>query len=130
MMSDDDFGQGLLRQKTAVTDGGEPLLSRVYGALANQRRRYVLYYLRTHAEAQIDDLADQIVAWEQDISVTDVSAEDSDRVQTKLVHSHLPKLEDYGFVDYDPRTDTVCYTYPPSLLDQVVELAERIEDVQ
>jgi hypothetical protein len=57
-----------------------------------------------------------------------VPAEASEQVHAELVHSHLPKLEDYGLVEYDPRTGDVGYTYPPSILDDVLKLAATIEE--
>lgn len=111
----------------AFSDGGESLPSRVFGALIHPRRRYVLYYLRDCNGAQIDDLAVQITAWERDIRIEDVPPETSERVHAELVQSHLPKLEDYGFVEYDRRSNAVHYTYPPTLLDDVIELAATIE---
>lgn len=126
-MSDDGTEQSSI-QETPIVDGGEkPLLSRVFAALANRRRRYVLYYLRDHDHAQIDELAVQIAAWEHDILEAEVSGEDVDRISTDLVHSHLPKLEEYGLVEYDRRSDTVRYTYPPSLLDEAVEVTAALE---
>lgn len=124
----DDGTEKKSAQETPIANGGEePLLSRVFAALANRRRRYVLYYLRDHDHAQIDELATQIAAWEQDIPRARVTTEATDRVYTDLVHSHLPKLDDYGLVEYDQRSATVCYTYPPILLDEAIELAATFD---
>ena len=126
-MSDDDIVSRRAKEKSAVSDGGESLPSRVFGALVNPRRRYVLYYLRDRDRAQTDDLAAQITAWERDVRIEDAPAEASERVHAELVQSHLPKLDDYGFVEYDRRSSAVRYTYPPTLLDDVIELADTIE---
>lgn len=32
-----------------------------------------------------------------------------DQLAVKLVHSHLPKLAEYGVIEYDPRSGTVRY---------------------
>lgn len=127
-MSDDDYGQKIGQDTAIINDGGKPLLSRIFAALTNQRRRYILYYLRDNDQAQTNELATQIVSWEQDIPLKDVPSEEAEQVQVNLVHSHLPKLEDYGLVEYDRRSETVCYTYPPALLDEALELTASIEN--
>lgn len=129
-MSDDGSGQNSTREMVIANGGEEPLLSRIFAALANRRRRHVLYYLREHDHARIADLAGQIAAWEQDKPIPEVTTENIDRIHTSLVHSHLPKLEDYGLVEYDRRSETVCYTYPPVLLDEAIELAATFEKPQ
>lgn len=127
-MSDDGSGRESLGETPVATDGGASLVSRVFQALRNRRRRYVLYYLRDHEQAQLDDLAIQLAAWEQDIPPDEVSSEDIETVATDLVHTHLPKLEEYGLVDYDRRTETAASAYTPSLLDEALELAATIEN--
>ncbi|WP_209019667.1 DUF7344 domain-containing protein [Halorussus marinus] len=127
-MSDDGFGSGADEEKPTVSDGGTSLLSRVFGALAEPRRRYVLYYLREHGRARVDDLAIQIGAWERDVATAELSVDDVEQITLELVHTHLPKLEDAGLVGYDRRTETVSYDYPPSLLDEALDIAAMIED--
>lgn len=128
MVSDDNCAHESRRENPATSDGGRPFLSRILGALAHQRRRYVLYYLHDHERTQTDDLAVQVAAWEQDIPITDVPAEEAEQVKMNLVHSHLPKLEDHGLVEYDQRSDAVSYTHPPALLEEALELAATIEN--
>jgi DNA-binding transcriptional ArsR family regulator len=127
-MSDEDCERAVAGDAPVLSDGGESLLNRVFGALAHQRRRYALYYLRDNERVQTDELACQIAAWERDVPTDEVPAEVSDRVHAELVHSHLPKLEDYSLVEYDQRSGDVGYTYPPSVLDDVLKLAASIED--
>lgn len=129
-MSDEDCEHAAAGETPVLSDGGEALLSRVFGALAHRRRRYALYYLRDHEQVQTDELARQIVAWERDVPADEVPAEASERVHAELVHSHLPKLEDYGLVEYDRRSGDIGYTYPPSVLDDVLKLAATVEDYQ
>jgi DNA-binding transcriptional ArsR family regulator len=127
-MSDDEFGTGADEDNSVVSDGGRSLLSRIFEALADPRRRFVLYYLRDHGEATVDDLAVHIAAWERDVPASEVSDEDTQQIAVELVHSHLPRLEDEGLVEYDPRTETVSYSYPPSLLSEALDIAAVIED--
>jgi len=127
-MSDDGFGPGAGEENPTVSDGGTSLLSRIFEALSEPRRRCVLYYLRDHGQAQVDDLAVHIASWERDVPASAVSEEDADQIALELVHSHLPKLEDEGLIEYDPRTGTVSYSYPPSLLSEALDIAAVIED--
>lgn len=126
-MSDGEFNQDMQHEMPVRSDGGHVPLDRVFGALSHQRRRYVLYYLRDHEQAHVDDLADQIAAWEREIPTDDVPAETAKRIVTELVHSHLPKLVEYNHVEYDQRSGAVCYTHPPSLLEKIIALAATVE---
>lgn len=128
MMADEDRERALESPPKMRTDGGKSLLDRVFGALSHQRRRYTLYYLRENDEAEVDELASQVAAWERDVPVVDVPAEASEEVRSELVHSHLPKLEEYGLVEYDQRSGAVVYTNPPTLLDEALKLAVAIEN--
>lgn len=113
---------------SGIADGGAPLPTRVFNALAHQRRRYILYYTRDRESVNTDELAVQITAWEQDCPRHDVSAADVNRVKTTLIQNHLPKLDDYGLVEYDQRSATVSYSYPPGLLDDAIELTATMEN--
>lgn len=111
-------------------DGGRSLLDRIFGALSNARRRFVLYQVRERGPTDEADLATVVAAWEQGVPAEAVSAETSREVRIDLRHVHLPKLEDYGLVEYDRRSGTVCYSYPPNVLDDIVDLAGRVENYQ
>jgi hypothetical protein len=56
---------------TMTTSDTTPLASdQVFETLSSQRRRMVLYYLRNHdGTATINELAEQIDAWENEIEV-------------------------------------------------------------
>ena len=73
----------------------------VFGLLANRRRRYALHYLTQREEAvAFDDLAAQLVQWEQD--ATSPSPENHlEQIVISLTHMHLPKLEEAGVLRYD-----------------------------
>lgn len=119
-------------QKNAVrapirTNGGQPLLTRVFDAFADRRRRYTLYYLQDTQHTQLDDLAAQIAAWEQNTTCDAVAVAHRERIYRDLVHSHFPKLADYNLVDYDARSATVRLTDPPPILDDALILAGELE---
>ncbi|UPV72813.1 hypothetical protein M0R89_09650 [Halorussus limi] len=127
-MSDDEFNQGRQQETPVVSDGGTSLPTRIFGALAHQRRRCVLYYLRDHEQASIDDLASHLTVFEQDIPRNEMTPEAIKQVKTTLVQIHLPKLDDYGLIDYDRRSETVCCTYAPDLLDDALDIAATIDN--
>lgn len=126
-MSDDGCGIGN-RKRTPASDGGRSLLTRIFGVLSHPRRRYVLYYLRDRETVRTGELAERVAAWERDQSVDEVAGGDVERVETDLRHTHLPKLADYGLVEYDSRSDTVRYVHSPALLDEALDLTASFEN--
>lgn len=84
-------------------------LDTVFESLANERRRYVLYHLRSTLDnvATFTELRDAVASRESETGLP--SQETVDRVAISLKHSHLPKLDDAGLIDYDVRTETIRY---------------------
>lgn len=91
-------------------------LDAILNLLAAGDRREIVHALVQQAtgETTIDDLAERLAA---DGLVTE---NDSRRLSIKLHHAHLPKLDDYGLVDYDRERGTVSY--------QSNEYVERVID--
>lgn len=116
------------QQRVVVGDGGPTLLDRIFRSLAHPRRRCVLYYMREEQQADLDGVAAVVAAWEEDVETDDVSAETREQIRLELCHVHLPKLKDYGLVEYDHRSETVRYNCPPDALDEVVDIAATIEE--
>jgi hypothetical protein len=83
--------------------------SDIFDLLRNQRRRFVLHYLKNHPdeEVTIGTLADQVAAWEYGTSCEEVTSTQRKRVYTTLQQSHLPKMDDAGIVDFDSDRGTV-----------------------
>jgi|AntRauTorcE11898_2_1112593.scaffolds.fasta_scaffold02767_7 hypothetical protein len=77
------------------------VLSDPYGRAA------VTYLYRTEDAVDLDDLAHGVVGLLEDCDPSDVNAESARRVRTWLHHGHLPALERYGVVEYDPDRDRV-----------------------
>lgn len=71
--------------------------------LQNGRRRAALRYLfeRAPGETRIQELADNVAAWEHDTSVQELASDDRQRVYISLYQTHLPTLAEHGVVDYD-----------------------------
>ncbi|MFC6989513.1 ArsR family transcriptional regulator [Haloplanus sp. GCM10025708] len=94
----------------------------LFSLLRNRRRRNVLRYLRgANGEVKLRELSEQMAAWENDCPVAAVTYKQRKRVQTALYQIHLPKLAEWGVVDYDRRAGTLelrdCATSCLSLLD-------------
>lgn len=99
-------------------------LGTVFQLLAAPMRRQLLYYLREPEQhvASLDELIEHVDF--------EIKAPGS-REQTwmELVHEHLPKLADHGVVEYDSRSEIVCYR-DGDRLESVVEFAAEHELLQ
>jgi len=74
----------------------------IFDVLRNQRRRFVLQYLKRRNEpVELGELATQVAAWEYETTVENVSAEQRKRVYTTLQQTHLPRLAEVNIVHYD-----------------------------
>ncbi|WP_435156097.1 DUF7344 domain-containing protein [Haladaptatus sp. DFWS20] len=108
------------------TDEMAKSLSRdvVFQVLSNQRRRYALHYLRQHDEpVEIGELATQIAAWENGVTKQEVTSQQRKRLYNTLQQAHLPKLDETGFLDYDPAHATILLTDNAEKLAVYLELA-------
>lgn len=96
----------------------EPTLTEgeLFDLLSNQRRRHILHAL-IHDDRTLDigTLSREIAAWEDDLSIDDVSSSDRKRVYTALQQSHLPKMDKAGVIDFDRDHGTIQPT--PALED-------------
>ena len=82
-------------------DEGIPL-DVVYDILKNERRRYVLLYLQQHEDTvTIGELAESIAAFENDIPVGQLNAQQRKRVYIGLYQCHLPKMADADVIDFE-----------------------------
>lgn len=107
-------------------DGGRVILEAVFRCLSSARRRTLLYYLREHPVATVDELARHVGAVEDDQEADQLDAATLERVTISLVHQHLPLLADASVVDYDSRSETVRYTASPTL-ESFLTLAHEVE---
>lgn len=98
-----------------LNDGLSP--DDVFEILSNARRRSMIHFLHEQrGQASLSDIADHIAAWEYDTSGDQVNSDQRRRVYISLYQTHLPKLAEYGVVDYDEDEKTV-------------ELTRRVRDV-
>lgn len=96
-----------------------------FDLLSNARRRYVLCYVRERGETSVGELSRYTAAWENDLAPPTVSSSQRKRVYTALHQTHLPRLDEYGIVDYDPDRGTVT---PEPRLDLLEEYLQQPAD--
>lgn len=74
----------------------------VFDILSNGRRRYVLYYLQeADGPVNLDELARELAAWENETTVEELTKQQRKRVYVSLYQTHIQKLADAGVVEYD-----------------------------
>mgnify|MGYP006279726925 CR=1 FL=1 len=96
-----------------------PPIDDVFDLLSNDCRRRVCLFLRQSA-VEVATLSDLVEAL-----ASEASEEERDRLAINLHHRHLPKLDDAGIVEYDPRSNTARYWGQPT----VEKWAEHVEAV-
>lgn len=120
---------------TIVGDGGvrtgdddQWKLEGVLRALLHQRSRYTLYFLQGNKVTDLDELATHVAAMEQDTDPAAVGSARVKQVQTSLIHSDLPRLEENGLIEFDRRSKAVRYSRPPDLLEKMLRLCATFDD--
>jgi len=94
-------------------------LEDTFDVLSNRRRREALRRLAAHDEPMaLADLADEVTVAERGAPITDIPAEAVKRVYITLYHTHVPRLENVGFVRYDQERDLVVPTSDRPALEQ------------
>ena len=73
-------------------------LDRLFEVLSHPYRRRILLLLSEVNPREEDEFSPADVATEDD---------DVDLLRTELFHSHLPKLEERGYIDWDRDTQTI-----------------------
>jgi len=95
----------------------------LFHLLQSGRRRAVLSYLLTHDEETyvMRDIAEAIAAWENETTVEALSSTQRQRVYIALYQSHLPKLDEYGVIEYEQSRGTVVPTELASQFGPYIE---------
>jgi DNA-binding transcriptional ArsR family regulator len=83
------------------TDTSRLSQDEVYHLLSNPRRRFIISYLRDNGVVDLQELASQVAAWENETPVEELTDQQQKRVYVSLYQTHIPKLEDAGIVTYD-----------------------------
>lgn len=80
--------------------------------LADSRRRRVIRCLQVEGETTVEHLAVQILG--------DIPDDCREQIHAELHHTHLPKLQSYGVVEYD-RDDGAVQYHAHDGLEQVLD---------
>ena len=95
----------------------------LYGALSQKRRRYALHYLKQRDElVTVQNLAEQVAAWENEKTVEELTSQERKRVYIALYQSHLSTMDEEGLVDYDPDEGTVALSDSMREIDLYLEV--------
>jgi hypothetical protein len=108
------------------TESSQPLSKNtIFHILQVERRRLTLQYLHGRTDAvSLRDLAEQVAAWENQMSVVELTSKERQRAYISLYQNHLPTLETEGIIEYDKDRGTIRRTpradqFDPYLLDTV-----------
>lgn len=83
----------------------------LFEVLSNQRRRFTIQYLKQREDQiTVSQLADQVASWENEKSIGQLTPQERKRVRNALRQFHLPKMADYGFIEYDSKRGTIALT--------------------
>lgn len=83
----------------------------VFSLLSNSRRRSVLYVLYRSGEAyELSELVAEVASCETGALVDNLDDEVTQSIYISLYQTHLPKLTEFGLVEYDDDTRVVSLT--------------------
>jgi len=100
----------------------------IFDVLQNERRRYVLQYLRRHGgPVTLGELASHVAATEYNCLTGDVTSAQRKRVYTTLQQSHLPQMNDAGIVAYDAEDGVITTTSQTEELTVYLEIVPEGE---
>lgn len=94
-------------------------IEEVYHLLSSDRRRQVISLLDGVGQrAEVGDLATQVALIEEGSRDDEADSQVRKRVYVSLVQCHLPKMDDYGLIEYDHDRKEV---QPTPLLGEVAQ---------
>lgn len=125
-MSGDDWPDEWAGPPTTSDDARRRVDDLLY-ALADKRRRDLVYHLDAVEITDLETLAARLAATRESVPVDAVPADVRERVQVDLRHNHLPKLENAGVIEFDARSEVVrCRNFPPTF-ERFVEACRDVE---
>ncbi|WP_438267131.1 DUF7344 domain-containing protein [Haladaptatus salinisoli] len=75
---------------------------------SSRNKQVVRCCVRNHGQPQAVATVDELVTHLRTQCDTHVAG-DTDRLRIQLLHTHLPRLEKHGILEYDERSETVHY---------------------
>lgn len=122
-----------LRDQTSApeassTDASSLSKDAIFGLLRNSRRRSALRWLaEANGQGTTSDLAEHIAAQENDVSVQAVTSQHRKRVYIALYQGHLPKMADFGVIEFDQSRGTVELTEAADDLWPYLEVTDEVD---
>jgi len=102
---------------------GEPSEAALYSALSQKRRRYTLHHLKQQREpVSVQELAEQVAAWENGKTVQELTSQERKRVYIALYQSHLSTMAEEGLVEYDEDNGMVSLSDSMEMTDLYLEI--------
>jgi hypothetical protein len=99
----------------------------IFEILSNHRRRLVLFYLRKHeGGVEVKELAREIAAMENDVSIGELTSQQRKRVYVSLYQTHLPKLAQMQTIEYDKDAGTVRLPEQTNNIDRYLSGGEQV----
>lgn len=92
----------------------------LYRALADRKRRRLLFSLLDSRESSVEELAKILTGWSTTERGRMATPEEYRNTRVELVHSHLEILADAGFVEYDRESGHVRLESLPPLLQKLI----------
>lgn len=88
--------------------------------VADRHRRRIIRHLRREPDGTttFEELVDQV--YNRAADFTDCPPPGREQLAIQLQHTHLPKLADYGLVDFERRTGIVRY-HPDDQVERVLD---------
>ena len=102
-------------------------MDRVHELLSNRQRRHLLYLFLDAERWSVEAVSMRLVAAERNVPIDAVAENDRRRVAVSLVHDHLPRLADYGVIEYDDRSGDAVRSARFDELRPFVEQARSME---
>lgn len=113
---------------------GDEGVDEVLSLVSESRRRQTLYCLLSNRTLDIDTIATQIAAWENNESIASVSKQAEESIKIALHHNHLPKLAEVGIIEYDGRSGDIVsgegFDEIASTVEQLRENEDECDDVE
>lgn len=104
------------------------ILDRVFDVLSEERRRYALYYLEQQdGPVSVEELVEQIAAWETDGTGVSIPDENFREIKIELYHTDLPKTATLDYVEYNRESGEVELTEAPPQIDAIVSVVRVME---
>lgn len=113
---------------TSQVDDQYLSVDQAYNILSDRRRRYAIHHLKqVDSPVSVQDLAEQVAAWENDKKIEQLDAQERKRVYISLYQSHLSTLDDQGIVDYNKDTGMVVLTQAADSIDIYLEVVSKTD---